>query len=551
MVDGGISYIQDDNSGYEEDLEVDPEHQHAEQDSQSRRVVGPTPQQWIDIKDVFSQLYIAENRKLKDVRTILRKKYGFNASEKMFKRRITEWKIHKNYKAKDKELLAKRVKEYVDAGHDIQSISFRGRPLKLDRVKRHYRSDKRFTQLWEQLSQSPESVSVGDMTIKDESPSIVPNRSRTLPNSSTPPTDSDSIMQDSNGSDVGSMTINVLPPTDLYNMQCSLFHTREAVQWQFTAFNRLKMNELQHRFPNSIPEEVKAGQTDQVSAFWLGLYHGFDYLQTGRSSEAWKNFDVCSSMVQPLLHSAPVQLLSCLLVHFATPWLGMAALEQHLLSFVSSMAANTFGKDHPYVKALRMMVAADSRNRIVESMMQLIVEGYSARRRPSNSSLFALRVDQIDMLRKRKNFQPAHHMCQQLIKDSQSMPPKRYRTALAALGRLYADQNEEFAVEGVAHRILQHETSDSGTTNSGSAAWACDQLATLCLSRKEYGLAERYLRRAARMSYTGLPHRGPSTDSFTQKLDSCLRQQGKRGRLSEIHEEPGMEQEETASGSQQ
>ncbi|OAL32213.1 hypothetical protein AYO20_07981 [Fonsecaea nubica] len=534
-------------SGYEKDLEtVDPMnlmYQNAEQDPQSWRAAGPSPQQWTDIKNVFTDLYIAQNRKLKDVRTILRKQYGFNASEKMFKRRITEWKIHKNYKAKDKELLAKRVKEYVDAGHDIQSISFRGRPLKLDRVRRHCRSDKRFTQLWEQLSQSPESASAGDITIKDESPTMGLHRSNAFSNSSTPPGDFDFNAQSRDGTGLGLMMIDVRPPTGLYNMQSSLFHTREAVQWQFTAFNRLKMNELQYRFPNSLPEEVRAGQTDQVSAFWLGLYHGFESLQTGRSSKAWENFDICCNMVQPLLYSAPLQLLSCLLVHFATPWLGMAALEQHLLSFVSSMAASAFGKTHPYAKALSMTIASENRDHIVESMMQLIVEGYSARRKPSNSSLFALRVDQIDMLRKRKNFQMAHDMCQRLIKDSQSMNPRRYRTALAALGRLYADQNEEFAIEGVAHRILQHKTADPDSKNSGSAAWACDQLATLCLGREDYTLAERYLRRALGMSYTGLPHRGPSMDSLADKLDSCLRLQGRKTRLNQIPEESGEDSE--------
>ncbi|EXJ72701.1 uncharacterized protein A1O5_03848 [Cladophialophora psammophila CBS 110553] len=228
-------------SNHGEDMDtidgVVPVYQHADQVSQPWKGVGPRPQQWANIKDIFTQLYISENRKLKDVRTILCKKHGFNASEKMFKRRITEWKIHKNYKAKDKEFLAKRVKAYVDAGHDIQSISFRGRPLKLDRVKRHCRSDKRFTQLWEQLSQSPESISLGDITIKDESPSLVITRSRTLPNSSTSPEKSDTCMQDENGSRFGTMTVNILPPTDLYNMQAALFYTREAVQWQFTTFN--------------------------------------------------------------------------------------------------------------------------------------------------------------------------------------------------------------------------------------------------------------------------------------------------------------------------
>src|ERR1700753_1570818 len=143
---------------------MDPETDHQAdalqtpvgQSTFSWRAAGPTQQQGTQVKDVFTHLYVGENRRLKDVRAILSKKYGFDASEKMFKRRIAEWKIQKNYKAKEKELLAKRVKDYVEAGGDVKSMSFRGRPVKLDRVKRHYRSDKRFTQVWEQLSQSPD-----------------------------------------------------------------------------------------------------------------------------------------------------------------------------------------------------------------------------------------------------------------------------------------------------------------------------------------------------------------------------------------------------------
>jgi hypothetical protein len=47
--------------------------------NQQWRVIGPTSEQWGEIKEVFTQLYILENRKLKDVRDILSKKHGFNA----------------------------------------------------------------------------------------------------------------------------------------------------------------------------------------------------------------------------------------------------------------------------------------------------------------------------------------------------------------------------------------------------------------------------------------------------------------------------------------
>ena len=505
--------------------------------SLSWRIAGPTQQQWLAIKDVFSQLYVGENRRLKDVRTILSKRHNFNASEKMFKRRIADWKIHKNYKAKEKELLAKRVKECVEAGHDVHSISFRGRPLKLDRVKRQYRCDKRFTQVWEQLSQSPDDVGIEEVNVKKESPSTATTRSKTLFGSSASPECQKTLADGTNGCKSLAITHDLLPPSDLYDVEVTLFHTREAVQWQFTTFIALKPKELQARFSDTIPDEVKTGQTDQVSAFWLGLYRGFDCFRTGRGDEAWSIFDKCCNMVQPLIHAAPLQLLSCLLVHFATPWHGMAALEEQLLGFISSMVESSLGEHHPLSMALGRLTSADDRSQIVESMMQLVVRGYKEHRKSSNSSLFALRVDQIDMLRKRKNFQQAQYLCQQLIQDSQSMRAKRYRTALATLGRLYADQKQEFAVEGVAHRILQLETSDSGMTNSSTAAWACDQLATILMSRGEFAAAEGYLCQAACMSYASLPHRGPSTASFLTRLDGCMRQQGRDFVLSSTQRE--------------
>jgi len=217
-----------------------------------------------------------------------------------------------------------------------------------------------------------------------------------------------------------------------------------------------------------------------------------------------------------------------LLLHFATSWQGLNELEHHLLEFVSSMASNVLGSEHPLALSLGMIATADVRDHVVESIMDLVTQGYQSRRKPDCSSLFALRVDQVDMLRKRKKFQPALTLCQQLVKDSQTMRKKRYRTALATLGRIYADKGEEFAVESVAHRILDSEASDTANANSGgTTAWACEQLGSLSLNRGEYVVAEAYLRRAVVMAVQRCPNRGPSMVSLTERLATCLQLQGK------------------------
>lgn len=518
-------------------------YQSNEQAGNCSKTIAPTPDQWAEIRDVFTQLYLVENRKLKDVQTILSKKHGFNASEKMYKRRISEWKIGKNYKARDKELLAQRVKAYVDAGRDVQSLSFRGRPVKLDRVKRHFRrTNKKLVELCNQVTQSPEDISSADAaTVMEDTPSTTTPPSLTPARKDPSPDHPDLQMVDAVRPNSVSLDINVRPPTDLHTMHAALFHTREALDWQFTRFTPLKVEDLRKRFPGAIPDEVSAGRLDQASAFWLALHHGFSFLHSGKSSDGWKTVDDCCKMVQPLLVSAPLHLLSCLLLNFATPWQDMISLEQKLLEYVSAMASRVLHSNHPLAKAMRMIVASTTREHAVEPMMKVIVDGYSSARKPSSSSLFALRVDQIDLLRKRKRFDQALELCQQLIDDSRSMRRKRYRTALAALGRLYLDQNEEYAVEGVAHRILDHADADPFMSNSGgTTTWACEQLATLSMNRGDFSSAETYLRQAVRLSYQRYPHRGPSTGSLLERLETCLRQQGRKVKIQNICKEMGI-----------
>lgn len=449
----------------------------------------------------------------------------------MFKRRIFDWKIRKNYKAKDKEMIAKKVKACVNSGLDLHSLSFQGRPVKLDRVKRHYRTDKRFSRLLETLSHSPEEddVTIDEPTIKEGSPSTATGTLGPWRRSASSSDRDEMSMQYDNALGKVAISRNLSPPTDFYAVESTLFHTRDAIRWHFNSFKPLKVKELAVRFPRTISEEVKTGRIDQASEFWLSLYHGLYHLESGNSIHAWRAFDKCCQMVQPLLMSAPLHLLSCVLLHFATSWQGLNELEHHLLDFISSMASSVVGSEHPLALAFGMIATADVRDHVVESIMDLVTQGYQSRRKLDNSSLFALRVDQIDMLRKRKKFSQALTLCQQLVKDSQTMRKKRYRTALATLGRILADQGEEFGVESVAHRILDNEASDMANANSGgTTAWACGQLGSLCLNRGEYVVAEAYLRRAVDMTVQRYPNRGPSMASLTERLATCLQLQGKQ-----------------------
>jgi hypothetical protein len=58
-------------------------------------------------------------------------------SEKMYKTKITQWGLMKNYKASEKEHLARIVKAYRDSGRRIPPLNVRNRAAKMSRVRRY------------------------------------------------------------------------------------------------------------------------------------------------------------------------------------------------------------------------------------------------------------------------------------------------------------------------------------------------------------------------------------------------------------------------------
>ncbi|EXJ90381.1 hypothetical protein A1O1_03482 [Capronia coronata CBS 617.96] len=65
---------------------------------------GPAAAQWQAVKEVIRVLY--EKKPLRDVKRILEQQYGFRATERMFKARLSQWGISKNYSDRDYQICA-------------------------------------------------------------------------------------------------------------------------------------------------------------------------------------------------------------------------------------------------------------------------------------------------------------------------------------------------------------------------------------------------------------------------------------------------------------
>ncbi|KAI0399713.1 hypothetical protein F4802DRAFT_602701 [Xylaria palmicola] len=67
----------------------------------NRRRKSHSPEAWDAVKNDIERLYLEENRRLKDVMSILEEQRGFWASPKMYKTKLTQWKFFKNNRRSD------------------------------------------------------------------------------------------------------------------------------------------------------------------------------------------------------------------------------------------------------------------------------------------------------------------------------------------------------------------------------------------------------------------------------------------------------------------
>jgi hypothetical protein len=55
----------------------------------------------------------------------------------MFKKRVVDWKLNKNYKAAERDAVARIVEQYRNQGNPTPTILVRDQPVKMHRIQRH------------------------------------------------------------------------------------------------------------------------------------------------------------------------------------------------------------------------------------------------------------------------------------------------------------------------------------------------------------------------------------------------------------------------------
>lgn len=97
---------------------------------------SPTPWDWDSHKEAIRELYVDQNKKLKEVMTTMARDHEFTASANMYKKRIRTWGFHKNLKRND-VVAALHQKTSRNAGEKTAKLTIRGRVIDPKRLQRY------------------------------------------------------------------------------------------------------------------------------------------------------------------------------------------------------------------------------------------------------------------------------------------------------------------------------------------------------------------------------------------------------------------------------
>jgi hypothetical protein len=451
-----------------------------------------TSDDWEDHRPFIEQLYITENVKLSDVMKILKAKFGFEATyvypfptyfqckdslqspfhvvligdrEKMYKTKITQWKLKKNYTAAEKEQLARDFKAHRDSGKGIPPLTLRNRPAKLDRIRRFCKQEK----ILEEICNALQSDSPYKENVNSSAKALVGNRGaataqviRAAVNGAQSSSSSsaqgltqtlfDPERPFSTTSSIGRIEL-ILLQTKVYHQ--SLFGSGTPPDTQSAATRPL--------FGNGVEED---GRTDLVEEWVEKLIYGVGALVQQRSAQGWRIISEACEMVHKVLEQQPKNLFALLFRGFNDDdWTFFPGLRTNLLRFCTKSSAGKLGCNHPVSVVLYHLQEQQIFTDAVRPVLEVLVDAFGENLGPANDDSWEIRTHYCISLIEQREYAAAESHALRFLKQSEEAFGQldwHTRAFLRQLAIIHYQQEQYDLAEIEYQDILQRGREDLG-----------------------------------------------------------------------------------------
>jgi hypothetical protein len=504
-----------------------------------------TAEEWQEYRPFLEQLYVVENIKLKDVMKILETKFGFVATyviqsgpgfhhpanscrEKMYKTKITQWGLMKNYKACEKEHLVRIAKAHHDSGQAIPRLILRNRPAKMDRIRRFCKTQNISQEICDALPLDSSNSQTSSLSVISSGDCRAPAGVTTTALCGVR----------SSFSSLGSYCRKGLfDPERPFSVK-SRNDRVELILLQIKVY-------YETYFP-SIPASCKPGRaarlelrnvpenaelSNYLNEWRSKLLLGVLILGQEKPAQGWRLINEACGMFHRILGQKPLGLFRLLFFAFNDDdWAMHSDLSAHILRFFTKIAAARLGCNHPICIVLYHLQGQELFGDAVRPVFEVLMDLFEEDSHSTVREVWDLKVCHCCIMRKYGGYFAAKSTCLRALKRSEDVYGRlhwRTRSFLNMLGTIHHAQGLHDLAEAKFQDALQRGREDPRGDFPDEDSVSTLQILAVIYESRGFVQSEEYWREALDGAIKVWGIEDECTIYLVNELERSFKRQGK------------------------
>ena len=386
--------------------------------------------------------------------------------EKMYKTKIAQWDLKKNYKASEKEQLARIAKAHHDSGQGIPTLTLRNRAAKMARVRRFCKQEKILEEICDDLPKESSSAAKAPCSTENS-----PARRAKATTAGVIAAAIQSVHHSSLSSMPG-FTRRSFDPERPFST-ASKDGRIELILWQTKIYYESrfastvgpgKLKDAAQPASQSVSEDPEI--LNHVFEWRDKLVFGVTALRKQKSAEGWRLISEACGATHRALDQQHQSLFRELLFVFSDrDWTMYPDLSTHILRFFTKTSAAKLGCNHPLSIVLyhfqEQQVFTDTVRPALEVLMNVFGENLD----PISEEFWYIKEDYCTMLRDRGDYVVAQSHGLRFLKQSEEVYGRlhlRTRYILLEIGYNHYHLGLDDLAEAEYLDVLQRGREDLG-----------------------------------------------------------------------------------------
>lgn len=340
----------------------------------------------------------------------------------MFKRRIIDWKLNKNYKSAEREAVAQVVERYKECGQPTPPILLHGQPVKMHRIQRHCKIGRSVTDPFGSTRHFDSSV------LENHNGQVQPGGRIGERNKEIYLTDDVKMTSDNLQKMAALFTVSLRqlsPPHELKHAEFVIFQTNTFYEW----FAQSEITpEMKGNITPRSQADIKAQNAVNPGAFSCKVDAALLSLNSNQPRAGWRLLHEATGMIGPMLASKHPSNLKIIL-RMAWEWEVLSPPDLYKLIWgqISESAPIILGESDPFSKVCLAVTHIKSKKHLCEIVVRLIKSIFERTLGPYNYQTMQIKSDHVDSLMFIGDFAGAECLQRMLLSDFKQLKDERIR----------------------------------------------------------------------------------------------------------------------------